>query len=110
MKFFIVFFLFISTVFAQSNSIKSSMLNPDGEVVSFHVTPYITTGKVFNAELNTNLCFKVELVAPMANAFTLKLFYDYMNTTFSSKINTFYTGEEFLQLNKIGATLSFYLE
>lgn len=106
----LIFLFFISAALPQSDSIKSYMLNPDGEVLSFNVTPYMTTGKILNNELTPTLCMKLEFVAPLANVFTLKIFYDYMNTTYDTRLNSIFNGDVPIQLNKFGATLSFYFE
>lgn len=111
MKTLILFFLFISAAIAQTSPIHSELHNPDGDYMSIHLTPYLTSGKLLNSGLNTDFCYRIELVAPITDNATFRLFYDYMATTYSDNNNNTYGFiKDAIQLKKTGLTLSYYFD
>jgi hypothetical protein len=104
----IVFIFICLFSFSLSNA---QFKNPDGNKASIHLTAYTYSGFVkfngFENDINSNLCYKLQLKLPMWRSFTISPFLEYNNMSYLMPINKInYPFEQ--NLFQYGATLSFY--
>ena len=105
----LIFFLIILT------SISFAQSNPDGEYVSIHVSPFISSGSFSvngedSLDFNDDINFAVMLKIPFGNSFTLSPFWERATYSYEQRIaNTTEMMEFSMAQTKLGLTLSFYI-